>query len=111
MPRKPTGQPTEVEIDILHVLWDQGPSTLGAIHEAVAQRRQVAYSTTRKMVQVMRDKGLVRSSEQGKPLVYSAAQIQAKNAGRTGQGSRQTCVRWQRQGFNAQSDFISSDFG
>lgn len=73
MARKAGKQPTEVEMDILNVLWDRGPSTLGQIHEVVAEQRDVAYSTTRKMTQVMRDKGLIKSSGSTRPLVYTAS--------------------------------------
>lgn len=73
MPRWPSAQPTEVELEILQVLWEHGPCPLGEVHEAVAARSQRAYSTTRKMIQVMRDKGLVTSDESARPQLYSAA--------------------------------------
>ena len=73
MPRWPSAQPTEVELEILQVLWEHGPCPLGAIHEAVAARSRRAYSTTRKMIQVMRTKGLVKSDESVRPQLYSAA--------------------------------------
>jgi len=73
MPRYPSPQPTEVELEILHVLWELGPCPLGEIHRAVSGRREVAYSTTRKMVQVMRDKGLVQCDETTRPQHYTAS--------------------------------------
>ena len=73
MPRYPSPQPTEVELEILHVLWELGPCPGGEIHRAVSERREVAYSTTRKMVQVMRDKGLVQCDETTRPQQYTAA--------------------------------------
>jgi len=73
MPGWPSAQPTEVELEILQVLWQHGPCPLGEIHEAVAARSQRAYSTTRKMIQVMRDKGLVNSDDSVRPQLYSAA--------------------------------------
>ena len=74
--RHPSPQPTDVELEILHVLWQLGPSPLGEIHQAVAGRREVTYSTTRKMVQVMRDKGLIECDETVRPQRYSAARSQ-----------------------------------
>ncbi len=76
MPRHPSPQPTEVELEILHVLWELGPGPLGEIHQAVAGRREVSYSTTRKMVQVMRGKGLIACDETVRPQRYSAARSQ-----------------------------------
>jgi BlaI family penicillinase repressor len=73
MPRWPSAQPTEVELEILQVLWQHGPCPLGEIHEAVAARSQRAYSTTRKMIQIMRDKGLVNSDDSVRPQLYCAA--------------------------------------
>ena len=73
MPRWPSTQPTEVELEILQVLWQHGPCPLGEIHEALAARSQRAYSTTRKMIQVMRDKGLVQSDDSVRPQLYLAA--------------------------------------
>ncbi len=73
MPRWPSAQPTEVELEILQVLWRHGPCPLGEIHEVVAASSERAYSTTRKMIQVMRDKGLVTSDESVRPQLYSAA--------------------------------------
>jgi BlaI family penicillinase repressor len=74
MPRRPSTQPTEVELEILQVLWEHGPCPLGQVHRAVAARYDRAYSTTRKMIQVMRDKGLVTCDESVRPQLYRAFQ-------------------------------------
>ncbi len=74
MPRRASAQPTEVELEILQVLWEHGPCPLGKVHQAVAARCDRAYSTTRKMVQVMRDKGLVECDESVRPQLYRAAE-------------------------------------
>jgi BlaI family transcriptional regulator, penicillinase repressor len=73
MPRPPSQQPTQVELEILNLLWQHGPSTLGQIHEAVSAQSDRAYSSTRKMIQVMRDKGLVKCDETIRPQLYAAA--------------------------------------
>ena len=78
MPRYTSDQPTSVELEILHVLWELGPSPLGDIHQAVSERREMAYSTTRKMVQVMRDKGLIECDDTVRPQLYRAARTQGK---------------------------------
>ena len=73
MPRSPSPQPTEVELEILQVLWQHGPCALGEIHAALAAHSERAYSTKRKMVQVMREKGLVSSDDSVRPQRYFAA--------------------------------------
>ncbi len=77
MARKAGSQPTEFEMEVLQVLWELGPCSLGDIHEAIAKRKDVAYSTTRKMTQVMREKGLIKCREDERPMQYSAAKSQA----------------------------------
>ena len=74
MPRPPSSQPTDVELRILGVLWERGPSTVRQVHEALCAVRETGYSTTLKMMQVMRDKGLVVRDESVRPQLYRAAE-------------------------------------
>ena len=76
MPRSPSSVPTEVELAILDVLWQHGPSTVRQIHDALKHERGTGYSTTLKMVQVMTDKGLLHKDESQRPQVYTPAQRQ-----------------------------------
>ena len=66
-------RPTDVELKILNVLWDHGPSTVRKIHLVLGEQRETGYSTTLKMVQVMRDKGLLKRNESVRPQVYRPA--------------------------------------
>ncbi|WP_158633503.1 BlaI/MecI/CopY family transcriptional regulator [Tautonia sociabilis] len=59
MPRPPSRHPTEVELEILKVLWEEGPSELGTIRSALQLRRPVANTTVATMLTVMMGKGLV----------------------------------------------------
>ena len=70
MPRRASSQPTEVELKILRVLWEQGPSTAREIHNHLAESRQTNYSTTVKMLSVMFDKNLVKRDETVRPQVF-----------------------------------------
>jgi predicted transcriptional regulator len=63
-----------VELQILEVLWPRGPSTVRQVHEALAAERDTGYSTTLKMMQVMRDKGLLVRDESVRPQLYRATQ-------------------------------------
>ena len=73
MPRKSLPQPTDAELEILNVLWDNGPSTVRAIHNTLSVRRDTGYSTTLKIVQVMRDKGLLKRDATVRPQIYRPA--------------------------------------
>jgi BlaI family penicillinase repressor len=74
MPRPPSPRPTDVELQILDVLWEQGPSTVRQVHRSLAAQRATGYSTTLKMLQVMREKGLVVRDESVRPQLYRAAE-------------------------------------
>ncbi|MGI9519840.1 MAG: BlaI/MecI/CopY family transcriptional regulator [Pirellulaceae bacterium] len=73
MPRPASEQPTEVELQILNVLWDHGPSTVREIHTQLSQHKDTNYSTTVKMLSVMLDKDLVRRDESVRPQIFRAA--------------------------------------
>ena len=78
MPRKPSSQPTEVELQILRILWDDSPITARQIHNRLTEVRDTNYSTTVKMLSVMLDKGLVRRDESVRPQVFRPAATQKR---------------------------------
>ena len=70
MPRKPSAQPNDVELSILRVLWDRGPSSVRDVHEALQASRDAGYTSTLKMMQVMADKGLLKRDGSQRPQLY-----------------------------------------
>ena len=72
MGRPTATQPTAVELNILEVIWKNGASSLGEIHKAISEVREVAYSSTRKIVQVMCEKKLLNIDDSARPRLYSA---------------------------------------
>ena len=78
MPRPPSTQPTDGELEILRVLWAAGPISLSALCEALRQDRDVAATTAATMLRVMSDKGLVRRTGSGRGATWSAAVSQHK---------------------------------
>jgi BlaI family transcriptional regulator, penicillinase repressor len=65
-------RPTEAELQILRVLWAQGPSTVRQVNERVSAGRDVGYTTTLKLMQIMAEKGLVTRDESDRTHVYAA---------------------------------------
>ena len=65
-------RPTSGELAILGVLWERGPSTVRAVHEALAGVRPTGYTTTLKLMQIMAEKGLVVRDESARTHVYTA---------------------------------------
>ncbi len=73
MARRPSSNPTEVELQILRVLWERGPSSVREVHLALEEDRDTGYSTTLKMMQVMTEKGLLLKDDSRRPQVYRPA--------------------------------------
>jgi BlaI family penicillinase repressor len=68
-----SSQPTAVELEILRVLWELGPSPVRVIHGRLSEAKGTNYSTTVKMLAVMLQKGLVKRDDQVSPHVWRAA--------------------------------------
>ena len=80
MSRPASTRPTDVELQILRILWELGPSPVREIHKRLEAEKGTNYSTTVKMLAVMLEKGLVKRNEHAQPHVYRAG-ISRKNAG------------------------------
>ena len=59
MARSPSDQPTQRELEILAVLWEHGPASLGTVCDALRRQRPLATTTVATMLKVMLDKKLV----------------------------------------------------
>lgn len=73
MSKQPIPKPTESELEILQVLWQQGPATVRAVNDELSRKRDVGYTTTLKLLQLMLDKGLVLRDDDSRTHVYRAA--------------------------------------
>lgn len=78
MARHASSQPTEVELQILRILWDDGPSIARHVHDSLQEFKQTSYSTTVKMLSVMMEKGLLKRDENSKPQIYRSAAPQQR---------------------------------
>ena len=65
-------KPTDSELEILNHLWQAGPSTVRGVHDYLAATKNVGYTTTLKLMQIMHDKGLLYRTEQGRSHIYVA---------------------------------------
>lgn len=63
-------RPTDAELEILTVLWSIGPATVREVHDVIALRRAVQYSTVLKFMQIMAEKGLVRRDQSQRAHIY-----------------------------------------
>lgn len=70
-------RPTESELAILQVLWQLGPSSVRIVNEALNNEREVGYTTTLKIMQIMLEKGLVVRNTDSRTHIYDAAVFEA----------------------------------
>ena len=73
MKQEPRFNPTPSELEILHILWNRGPSTVREIHDELSKEKDVGYTSALKFLQIMTTKGLVTRSEDQRAHVYTAA--------------------------------------
>ena len=72
-------EPTKSELEILQVLWANGPSTVRFVNDQLnEQKREVQYTSTLKLMQIMVEKGLLDRDDSQMKHVYSAAVDEAK---------------------------------
>jgi predicted transcriptional regulator len=70
--RRP-GPLTEVELEIMHVVWELGDATVKQVHDVLSVRRPVAYTTVMTMLGLLAKKGHLKREESGRAFVYRPA--------------------------------------
>jgi BlaI family penicillinase repressor len=64
-------QPSNLEMQVLAVLWDRGPATARQVLEALPDKKERAYTTVLSVMQVMEKKGLLRHDTEGNRHIYA----------------------------------------
>src|SRR6187431_137548 len=74
--------PTKTELEVLQVLWKNGPSTVRTVHDTLNKEKQaVGYTTTLKLMQVMTEKGMLSRDESDMKHIYNAVLPEEKTKG------------------------------
>lgn len=71
-------KPTEKELEILQILWRNGPVSVKDVHESMGGDEQNGYTTILKLLQIMHEKGLVTRQKRGKLHLYEAVASQER---------------------------------
>lgn len=66
----PVSKPSELELQVLAVLWDKGPLTVRQIREEMPDKKKRAYTTMLSVLQGMEKKQLVDHDRDGVAHVY-----------------------------------------
>jgi predicted transcriptional regulator len=64
-------QPTDGEMEILQVLWQSGPSTVRFVNDLLNEKKNVGYTTTLKIMQIMHKKGILSRRKKDRTHIYT----------------------------------------
>jgi len=78
MAKQRNSRPTDRELTILRILWDNGPSTVREVNEAMNEDEDTGYTTTLKLMQIMIDKGLLRRDDSKFKHIYKPVLTEEK---------------------------------
>jgi BlaI family penicillinase repressor len=70
--------PTPAELEVLQVIWDQGPTTVREVMNVLNRDRPRAYTSVMSLMNVMAEKGLLAQKPKGRAFIYSARVSQAR---------------------------------
>ena len=71
-------KPTDSELEILQILWENGASSVRSVNDQLNANREVGYTTTLKIMQIMAEKGLVTRNTDSRTHIYTAAVAEAE---------------------------------
>lgn len=78
MARRKVSGPTDRELAILGILWNNGPSTVRLVNEEMNKKQRTGYTTTLKLMQIMTEKGLLVRDDSKFQHVYKPAVSEEK---------------------------------
>ena len=75
-------EPTKSELEILRVLWEHGPSPVRFVMQELNKIRELNYTATLKLMQLMVDKGILKRDERKMQHVYHVVEAEDKTRDR-----------------------------
>ena len=74
--------PAKSELEVLKILWKNGPSTVRLVHDILnTDIKTVQYTSTLKLMQVMTEKGMLKRDETNMKHIYSPLLEEKKTMG------------------------------
>ncbi|WP_316752352.1 BlaI/MecI/CopY family transcriptional regulator [Pedobacter gandavensis] len=67
-------EPTKAELEILQVLWEKGPLTVRLVNDKLNEFREINYTSTLKLMQIMAEKGILTRDESQMKHIYHVAE-------------------------------------
>jgi BlaI family penicillinase repressor len=71
MARPPARELTERELELMHVFWTRGQSTVAEVRDQLARSgRHLAYTTVATLVRILTEKGFLEQTNRERPFQY-----------------------------------------
>jgi BlaI family transcriptional regulator, penicillinase repressor len=80
--RKTAGPLTPLELEIMKVLWDAGPSSVQDVQRALEKKRPLAYTTVQTMLNLLHRKGKAERQLEDRAYRYAAAVSRKRETGK-----------------------------
>lgn len=71
-------KPTDSEVEVLALIWQHGELTVRQINDQIKKSRNIGYTTTLKIMQIMYEKGMLTRQKDGKTHIYNAVEPRQK---------------------------------
>jgi BlaI family penicillinase repressor len=65
---------TDLENEVMRVVWDGGPCSVEAVHEVVSRKRDLKETTIRTLLRRLEQKGYLTHESDGRAYIYRAAE-------------------------------------
>jgi predicted transcriptional regulator len=79
--RKAVARLTPLELEVMKVLWETGPTTVQGVHERIQKVRPLAFNTVQTVLAILHRKGKVRRTLRDRAYTYRPAVTQETAAG------------------------------
>ncbi len=63
---------TDAELQVLKILWEEGPSTVKEVHNRLDKKKPTGYTTTLKIMQIMAQKALLTVDKSQRQHIYQS---------------------------------------
>ncbi|MBN2590351.1 MAG: BlaI/MecI/CopY family transcriptional regulator [Sedimentisphaerales bacterium] len=70
--------PTPSELEILQIIWENGPCTVRDVMNILKSTKSRAYTSVMSLMNVMAEKGMLKAKPEGRAFIYSASISQDK---------------------------------
>lgn len=64
----------DLEADIMEQVWQESPASVRDVHERIAKKRTIAYTTVMTVMSRLAEKGLLKREQRGRAFLYAPVQ-------------------------------------